>query len=53
MCAIEKKLDSLPLREAVFIEPMEYTPVQNVPEGPPWIYEIKLDDAAILSPAVV
>jgi DNA ligase D-like protein (predicted ligase) len=32
-----------PERSAVFIESMECLPVPNVPEGPEWTYEIKLD----------
>ena len=39
----KKKLDSLPPREAVFIEPMECAFVPDVPDGPQWIYEVKLD----------
>ena len=41
--AEKKKLDSLPRREAAFIEPMECALVPNVPDGPQWVYEIKLD----------
>jgi ATP-dependent DNA ligase len=37
------ELDSLPRREAAFLEPMECLAVVNVPEGADWIYEIKLD----------
>jgi hypothetical protein len=40
---VKKKLDSLPRREAAFIEPMECALVPNVPDGPQWVYEIKLD----------
>jgi ATP-dependent DNA ligase len=29
--------------EAKFIAPMECLPVPQLPEGPNWIYEIKLD----------
>ena len=28
---------------ARFIEPMEYLPVENIPEGKLWTYELKLD----------
>jgi ATP-dependent DNA ligase len=37
------RLESLPQREATFIEPMECLAVSKLPEGPAWIYEIKLD----------
>ena len=36
----KKKLDSLPRKQAAFIEPMECALVAN---GPQWVYEIKLD----------
>jgi DNA ligase D-like protein (predicted ligase) len=36
-------IDSLPQREAAFIEPMECLAVTKLPEGPEWVYEIKLD----------
>ena len=36
-------LDSLPKREAEFIEPMECALVSNLPEGLDWTYEVKLD----------
>jgi bifunctional non-homologous end joining protein LigD len=36
-------LESLPMREAAFIEPMECLSVSKLPEGPDWVYEIKLD----------
>jgi DNA ligase D-like protein (predicted ligase) len=38
-----RKLDSLPRREATFVEPMECLAVPKLPEGPEWVYEIKLD----------
>jgi ATP-dependent DNA ligase len=41
--AEKKKLDSQPRREAAFIEPMECALVAIVPDGPQWVYEIKLD----------
>jgi ATP-dependent DNA ligase len=41
--AEKKKLNSLPRREAAFIEPMECALVPNVPDGSQWVYEIKLD----------
>ena len=36
-------LDSLPKREAAFIEPMECLAVPRLPDGVDWTYEIKLD----------
>ena len=33
----------LPKRKAEFIEPMECAPVTKLPDGPGWVYEIKLD----------
>ena len=36
-------LDSLPRREAAFIEPMECLAVPQLPDGSNWVYEIKLD----------
>jgi len=38
-----KKLNSLPLREAGFIEVMECLAVPKIPDGLGWLYEIKLD----------
>jgi ATP-dependent DNA ligase len=38
-----QKLETLPHREATFIEPMECLAVTKLPEGPEWLYEIKLD----------
>jgi bifunctional non-homologous end joining protein LigD len=32
-----------PKKPAVFVEPMECLPVSKLPEGPQWVYEIKLD----------
>ena len=40
---MRKRLDSLPRREASFIEPMECLAVSKLPEGTQWIWEIKLD----------
>jgi len=37
------ELDSLPGREAAFIEPMECFAVAKVPDDTDWLYEIKLD----------
>src|SRR5215469_15747047 len=39
----KKKLDSLPRREATFIEPMECALVARLPDAPQWVHEIKLD----------
>ena len=36
-------MDSLPRRQAAFIEPMECLAVAKLSEGTKWIYEIKLD----------
>jgi DNA ligase D-like protein (predicted ligase) len=36
-------LESLPNKDASFIEPMECLPVPKLPEGPLWVYEVKLD----------
>jgi len=37
------RLDSLPKTEASFIEPMECLAVSKLPEGPNWLWQIKLD----------
>jgi bifunctional non-homologous end joining protein LigD len=37
------RLDSLPKRQATFIEPMECALVSKLPEGSDWTYEVKLD----------
>jgi DNA ligase D-like protein (predicted ligase) len=36
-------LESSPNKDASFIQPMECLPVPNLPEGPLWVYEVKLD----------
>ena len=36
-------LNSLASPRAAFVEPMECLPVSKLPEGPQWVYEIKLD----------
>jgi len=38
-----RSLRSLPSREAGFVEPMECLAVKKLPDGPEWVYEIKLD----------
>ncbi len=38
-----KNLASLPKRKAEFIEPMDCAPVSKLPDGPKWLFEIKLD----------
>jgi ATP-dependent DNA ligase len=38
-----RSLRSLPRREAQFLEPMECLAVRKLPDGPEWVYEIKLD----------
>jgi DNA ligase D-like protein (predicted ligase) len=40
---IERRLNSLPLGQATFREPMECLAVAKLPDGPQWLYEIKLD----------
>src|SRR2546426_267102 len=40
---IRAVLDSLPRREAAFIEPMECLSVSKLPEGLEWLWEIKFD----------
>ncbi len=40
---IRAVLDSLPRREASFIEPMECLSVSKLPEGLEWLWEIKFD----------
>ena len=41
--AARKRLASLPTRSAAFVESMECLAVSKLPDGPQWIYEIKLD----------
>src|SRR6266566_3139745 len=41
--ATTSRMDSLPRRQAAFIEPMECLAVAKLSEGTKWIYEIKLD----------
>ena len=38
-----RSLRSLPIRKATFVEPMECRAVTKLPDGPEWVYEIKLD----------
>jgi ATP-dependent DNA ligase len=40
---IERILNSLPLGAATFQDPMECLAVPKLPDGPQWLYEIKLD----------
>jgi bifunctional non-homologous end joining protein LigD len=40
---IRARLDSLPKREASFVEPMECLSVSKLPEGLEWLWEIKFD----------
>jgi bifunctional non-homologous end joining protein LigD len=40
---MQARLASLPRTQASFIEPMECLSVSRLPEGAPWIWEIKLD----------
>ncbi len=39
----KKNLNSLPRKQAAFVEPMECALVSALPEGPDWAYEVKLD----------
>ena len=53
---IQARLASLPRTQASFIEPMECLSVSRLPEGGPWIWEIKLDGyraLAVKSPTSV
>jgi len=36
-------LRSLPTKKAAFVEPMECLSVGKLPDGPQWLWEIKLD----------
>ncbi len=38
-----RSLRTLPNREAAFVEPMECLAVSKLPDGPEWVYEVKLD----------
>jgi DNA ligase D-like protein (predicted ligase) len=40
---IERRLNSLPLGSATFKEPMECLAVPKLPDGPQWLYQVKLD----------
>ena len=40
---IERRLNSLSLGSAAFKEPMECLAVPKLPDGPQWLYQIKLD----------
>jgi len=40
---VEQRLNSLPVGSAAFKEPMECLAVPKLPDGPQWLYEIKLD----------
>src|SRR6202162_3167124 len=40
---VRARLESLPRKEASFIEPMECLSVSKLPEGNQWIWEVKLD----------
>ena len=40
---VEQRLDSLPVGSAAFKEPMECLAVPKLPDGPEWMYQIKLD----------
>jgi hypothetical protein len=38
-----RSLCSLPSSEASFVEPMECLAAAQLPDGPEWVYEVKLD----------
>ena len=37
------RMESLPRRQAGFIEPMDCAPVPHLPDGLQWVFEIKFD----------
>lgn len=41
--ALPQRLEPLPIRTAAFIEPMEALSTGKLPDGPEWVWEIKLD----------
>ena len=43
LCMNKARLRSLPKKKAAFVEPMECLSVSKLPDGPQWLYEIKLD----------
>jgi DNA ligase D-like protein (predicted ligase) len=44
-----KSLSKLPKAKAGYLEPMLCEPVKTVPDGPEWIFEVKLDGYRILA----
>lgn len=42
-CMRPRELNALPAAKPHFIEPMYVKPVQYLPEGAGWLYEVKLD----------
>jgi bifunctional non-homologous end joining protein LigD len=38
----------MPIKKAVFVDPMECLPVEALPKGPQWTYELKLDGYRML-----
>jgi len=40
---IDRRLNSLPLSSATFKEPMECLAVPKLPDGPQWLFQVKLD----------
>src|ERR1035438_10407617 len=44
-----KVLESLPTTNAAFVEPMECLATAKLPEGPNWVWEIKLDGYRVLA----
>jgi ATP-dependent DNA ligase len=43
LSAAAKQLNALPTTKVAFIEPMDCLSVSKLPEGPQWLWEIKLD----------
>jgi ATP-dependent DNA ligase len=43
-------LRSLLKTKAAFVEPMDCLPVAKLPEGPQWLWEIKLDGYRAVAP---
>lgn len=46
---MKTRLDALPPMEAAFVEPMMCEPVAQVPDGPEWLFEVKMDGFRILA----
>jgi bifunctional non-homologous end joining protein LigD len=46
---MKKSLAGLPRKQAAFLEPMQCKPVAALPEGKPWLFEVKLDGFRVLA----